>query len=365
MQMHDDAYGPFAFQMLQLAKLQAAPSVIYTSSKSDKLLLDKLREPVQQSANAPQHDVRIEKASMFSVEQALRLLENLQVRNMPSGLTGTNRLHVLNTQINLAATQQVCAAGALLAILHREGHLSPTQTEQSQDMPAAMFVEGLSEITVDGFLTVDSASMLALQIFQEDKHPSAMGVGQSKEGFSVYGMLNSCVSSMGRRLLKLWFLRPIINLEVLQQRQDAVHFLMHAPDVIKSVTGVLRKTKDVPQVLRRLQSTQGLLDIKDFSFVLDSMANLLILRDIFASLAHSHTQPPPTNLQSHMTNSTGSDWAQPQHQTPSPVTPDSSFEHTTPLAHSRNAIQSQQSPSIIQKVLACTGNELYTCETLT
>ncbi len=46
-----------------------------------------------------------------------------------------------------------------------------------------------------------------------------MGVGQSKEGFSLFGMLNHCVSPMGKRLLKLWFSRPIVNLAVLQDRQ--------------------------------------------------------------------------------------------------------------------------------------------------
>ncbi|KAL3151543.1 MutS protein msh5, variant 2 [Trebouxia sp. C0009 RCD-2024] len=349
MQTHDDAHGPFAFQMLQLAKLQAAPAVIYTSSKSDKVFLDKLRAPIHPSGNAPLHDVRTEKASMFSLEQALRLLQNLQVRGMPLGLTSSNRLHVLNTCINLAATQQVCAAGALLAIMHREGFLCPGQTTESGDIPAAIFVEGLSEVTVDGFLTVDSASMLALQVFQEDRHPSAMGIGQSKEGFSVYGMLNSCASSMGRRLLRLWFLRPIINLEVLNQRQDAVHFFMHAPDVIKSVRAVLRKTRDIPQVLRRLQSTQGLLDIKDLSLVLDSIANLLMLRDIFASLAQTHTHPPPANSQPVLRNSAPSTWTRSDYQTPRSATSDSNAEPPLLPDHTMGTPSSQHSPIIIQK----------------
>ena len=359
MQTHDDAHGPFAFQMLQLAKLQAAPRVIYTSSKADKVFLDKLRSPMHPSGNAALHDVRTEKASMFSLEQALRLLQNLQVRGMPSGLTGSNRLHLMNTQINLAATQQVCAAGALLAILHREGLLCPAQATEPGEMPAAIFVDGLSEVTLDGFLTVDSASMLALQIFQEDRHPSAMGIGQSKEGFSVYGMLNSCASSMGRRLLRLWFLRPIINLEVLNHRQDAVHFFMHAPDVVKSVRAVLHKTRDVPQVLRRLQSTQGLLDIKNFNLLLDSIANLLMLRDIFASLAHTNTHPPPANPHSVFSNSTAPSWTGTDHQTPRSLSSDSNLEHP---GHSASAMYSQHSPIIIQKVLACMGNELLTCK---
>lgn len=366
MQMHDDATGPFAFQMLQLAKLQAVPSTIYTSSKSDRHFIDKLREGVDGGSGAPQHEVRVEKASLFSFEHALRLLQNIQITGMPPALSGTDRLHHLNTHINLAASQQVCAAGALLAILHREGHLSPGQVEKPGDMPAALFLEGLSEISIDGFLTVDSASMLALQIFQEDRHPSAMGIGQSKEGFSVYGMLNSCVSSMGRRLLRLWFLRPIINLQVLTQRQDAVHYFMHAPDVIKSIKAVLRKTKDVPQLLRRLQSTQGLLDVKDFSLVQDSIANLLMLRDIFASLASTSTVQPPSailhsglssSLPSGLTTSTFQ-----SHEFDSPVTPHGSQQAPSPADFSNSAAGSCQRPSILHKVLACMGNELLTCE---
>jgi hypothetical protein len=38
--------------------------------------------------------------------------------------------------------------------------------------------------------------------------------GQAKEGFSVFGSLNKCVSPQGRRLLRLWFCRPIVNLQV-------------------------------------------------------------------------------------------------------------------------------------------------------
>ena len=43
-----------------------------------------------------------------------------------------------------------------------------------------------------------------------------MGIGSSKEGFSVFGSLNCCVSPVGRRLLRTWFLRPIIDLKVWQ-----------------------------------------------------------------------------------------------------------------------------------------------------
>ena len=36
------------------------------------------------------------------------------------------------------------------------------------------------QVSVDGFLMVDALSLAALQIFQEERHPSAMGIGSSK-----------------------------------------------------------------------------------------------------------------------------------------------------------------------------------------
>ena len=70
---------------------------------------------------------------------------------------------------------------------------------------------------------------------QEEAHPSAMGLGQSKEGFSVFGLMNKCVSPMGRRLLKLWFLRPIINLAVIEERHTAISSFLSSQEVMKSL----------------------------------------------------------------------------------------------------------------------------------
>ena len=70
------------------------------------------------------------------------------------------------------------------------------------------------QMSLDGCLLVDPVSMAALHILQEERHPSKMGIGQSKEGFSLLSMLNGCVGVPGRRLMRLWFLRPIIDLQV-------------------------------------------------------------------------------------------------------------------------------------------------------
>jgi hypothetical protein len=45
---------------------------------------------------------------------------------------------------------------------------------------------------------VDTATMQGLNIFSEERHPSHMGIGSNKEGFSLFGMLNKCITNMVR-----------------------------------------------------------------------------------------------------------------------------------------------------------------------
>ena len=81
------------------------------------------------------------------------------------------------------------------------------------------------------------------QIFQEERHPSAMGIGSSKEGFSVFGSLNCCVSPVGRRLLRTWFLRPIIDLKVWRHACSARIPLHTCIKVCKAILMAATSTK--------------------------------------------------------------------------------------------------------------------------
>ncbi len=45
-------------------------------------------------------------------------------------------------------------------------------------------------------LLLDPGTLSALSVFHQETHPSLMGIGTSKEGFSVFGLLNRCVTQM-------------------------------------------------------------------------------------------------------------------------------------------------------------------------
>jgi DNA mismatch repair ATPase MutS len=116
---------------------------------------------------------------------------------------------------------------------------------------------------------------------------------------------------MGRRLLRMWLMRPILKMEDLEDRQEAIQTFMHFPDVCRraqvrfpycegvqlplwssvnclsktfGVQGIMKGIRDVPKLLMRLKSTQTLPNPKDFSLLLDCISNLILLRDLILSL---------------------------------------------------------------------------------
>eukprot|EP00884_Botryococcus_braunii_P002998 jgi/Botrbrau1/1269/Bobra.0163s0057.3 len=286
-----DAHEAYiAFEALELAKKQANARVVYVSSRADELLISALQQCPEGDEQQAAISVRLEASSMFSFKNSLRTLQSLHVRGSPQALTAPESLQIINSMMNLSCSTQVCAAGALLSILHREKLLGARQPgcldEDDTEMVSskALVVNSLREASLFQFLTLDVSARKSLQVFSEECHPSKMGVGSTKEGLSVYGILNRCVTQMGRRLLRMWLMRPILKMEDLEDRQQAIQTFMHFPDVCRRAQGITKGIRDVPKLLTRLKSTQTLPNPKDFSLLLDCISNLILLRDLILSL---------------------------------------------------------------------------------
>ena len=143
----------------------------------------------------------------------------------------------LSSWINMESKLTVGCAGAVLSYLQRR---RATAYLPGDEASAAMFrIATVRMFSLSGSMFINADTLLSLQITAIESHPNAQNQGPSsrgwssggsKEGLSVYGLFQHLAkTSQGRFLLRQYFLRPSLNLAVINERLDTISVLLR-PD---------------------------------------------------------------------------------------------------------------------------------------
>ncbi|KAF0742265.1 hypothetical protein Ae201684_002669 [Aphanomyces euteiches] len=129
---------------------------------------------------------------------------------------------------------------------------------QLDDCPE-IHVTAVQLCSFDDAMFIDSNSLKALQIFSEEHHPSQVKSWEkSKEGFSVFALLDNTYTKSGRNVLRQWLLRPLLQKSSIENRQDVIEFFTTSQeDLVKSLVAHLKSFKDYLKILRRIRSMRS------------------------------------------------------------------------------------------------------------
>ncbi|MDR1377813.1 MAG: DNA mismatch repair protein MutS [Synergistaceae bacterium] len=95
---------------------------------------------------------------------------------------------------------------------------------------------------------------------------------------SLFSCLNRCRTPMGRRTLRDWLLRPLLDVRAIGKRQDYVGCLVPEPLVLDDLQDALSACRDVERSLSRLALGTG--TPRDLGSIRDTLQELPKLKDI-------------------------------------------------------------------------------------
>lgn len=212
------------------------PKTILIPARSDNNILNAIESSIP---FCPKSNIDLRPSSEFQAAAGRAQLLSVKL-NVP------NIELYLNSLLNLDTNpQSVGAAGCLLTYLVK-----------SQDGGNERSVDSVRHFALRDFMHLTGDTFRALGIFEDEHHPNRHST-KTKEGLSLFGILNKTRTPMGRFLLRQWFLRPLLDRVKIRERQFVVGLLAHPrfKYVTTNISACLRKIKNIPKIINIVRTS--------------------------------------------------------------------------------------------------------------
>lgn len=147
-------------------------------------------------------------------------------------------------------------------------------------------------LTTSSFMRLDSSTLVNLDIFES--------TSRAKEAKSLYNILNQTLTPMGARLLRNWLLHPLLDIPLIEQRQQAIEdscsFLRQDPRTL--LFEALASIRDLERLILRIQT--GNAGPRDILFLSQCCSHIEPIQQSVQSLSclqisQKLLQTPPLN----------------------------------------------------------------------
>jgi DNA mismatch repair protein MutS len=125
-------------------------------------------------------------------------------------------------------------------------------------------VDSLATYSVEGFMTLDTATRRSLELTQN--------LSDGSRRYTLLSVLDEAVTPMGRRMLRRWIEQPLLDAEVIRARHEAVARLVEASLTRGDLRDALKKLSDVERLVSR--TATGLASPVDLAALLIALEGL-------------------------------------------------------------------------------------------
>ncbi|KFA79659.1 hypothetical protein S40288_04057 [Stachybotrys chartarum IBT 40288] len=265
------------------------PTTVLASARAPESLLQRLEaraEHSQNESNSANFILRFLQSSEFSYDAACERLVGLEACTQTdvqavfaaSGTDAVNddlemvlgrsvvseaskfKLMRCGALVNLENSVSIGCAGAVLAEVHRRR--SASFLPDGGYMEIQFQVGRVTTFSVSNYMHIDAETLSSLQILQSEPHPNSQVWGLdpngsgTKESLSVYGLFHHfACTPQGRISLKKLFLRPTLDLSVIEERQRTIAVMLKPRNVegLRLAVGALRKIDNIRAACTQLR----------------------------------------------------------------------------------------------------------------
>ena len=159
--------------------------------------------------------------------------------------------------------------------------------DKRRENPVVSSIGSMDSDACCGF-SISRNDMESIQIMCSDKHPSIHNPTSTKDGLSLFTLLNRCSTSMGKSKLRHWFFVQSIDMSFVNRRLDTIEQFTSPPfhAIVNELVEKMHEMSDVRSILVLLQ--KGTCKRKNWQQLAKSLGMAASLYEYI----EEHTLPP-------------------------------------------------------------------------
>jgi len=178
-------------------------------------------------------------------------------------------------------TQAMCAAGAVIHYLRENA----ARGDDAPSLEALRHLDRIRYYEQHDALALDPVSVRNLELLSPIFTEEAKGSGPT----TLIAALDVTVTGMGARLLRAWILRPLIDMDAIEARLDAVGHLLQQTVVRGEIRKELRGIQDLERLTSRITLGQAM--PRELVALRKSLGQLPILKNFVTPPRAGRTHP--------------------------------------------------------------------------